>query len=150
MTMVLVPSHPMALRVRHVPPSRSAQAPRERLSASVKLFPNVYDCVRSLRAFCLSFGRICDTVNTTDYITRPWSGPEAEFSLSILIIFEIPLPGFSLRLCNPCRAGNRCSTELIYSSRQTPRLEFSSGRTSANPCRDGEKIVNWVMDGRIN
>lgn len=71
MTMVLVPSHPMALRVRHVPPSRSPQAPRERLSASVKLFPNVYDCVRSLRAFCLSFGRICDTVNTTDYITRP-------------------------------------------------------------------------------
>lgn len=54
------------------------------------------------------------------------------------------------------RAGNRCSTwrvvkeELIYSSRQTPRLEFSGGRTSANPCRDGEKIVNWVMDGRIN
>lgn len=54
--MTTVPSHPVALRVGHVPPSRSIQGPRERLSASVKLFPNVYDCVRSLRAFCLSFG----------------------------------------------------------------------------------------------
>lgn len=50
--------HPIAsgcMRVGHVPPSRAIEAPRDRLSATAKLFPNAYDCMRSPPALRPSF-----------------------------------------------------------------------------------------------